>query len=166
MDSQDTEPAPVTRDLSVPIQQITVDVLQSSGQLVRGDIFLPSVAQRHEGGMRPDEWLNQPSLFFPFRESGTTSTVLLNKAQIVAVTVPMDVEERPIPIHLERTISVTVDCGGSRFAGLVRVDMPATNSRVLDYLNRPGTFLEVVDGERCHLVQKTFITKVLESERV
>jgi hypothetical protein len=41
--------------------------------------------------------------------------------------------------------------------------MPEEHRRVLDYLNRPGRFLTLRDGDRHHLVQKNRITRVQET---
>ncbi len=58
---------------------------------------------------------------------------------------------------------VSVDCRGRRLSGVLSIDMPEEHRRVLDYLNRPGRFLTLRDGDRHHLVQKNRITRVQET---
>jgi hypothetical protein len=140
------------------------EVLCADGRVLRGRVFLPATAASHAGAMRAEEWMNDPLPFFPFLPDGEGSPVILNKEQLVVVTVAAatdrdeTLDEVNVPVR-----RVQVECGALRLAGEVLVDMPANHSRVLDLLNRPGAFLNVRDGERHHLVAKARITRVSES---
>ena len=58
---------------------------------------------------------------------------------------------------------MAIECGQEvRLEGLVHIDMPEGQRRVLDILNRPEMFLTLSSGERRHLVQKRHITRVVE----
>ena len=50
-----------------------------------------------------------------------------------------------------------------RLEGEVVIDMPASHSRVLDLLNRPGDFLALRSGDHNLFVRKSRIVRVTES---
>jgi hypothetical protein len=147
----------------VPRLLRTADVLLVSGRRYRGRVFLPAAAESHAGPMRVDEWLEEPASFFPFLPDGEGRPVILNKDQVVVLTVPGagDLDDvhaaSPVPRQL-----VQVECGPQHVTGEVVIDMPADHLRVLDLLNRAGSFLEVREDERRHFVRKSRITRVSE----
>lgn len=148
--------------LRVPTVPLPVEILDHDYNTVKGRIFLPAMAHRHEGPTRPDEWVNDSASFFPFAPDDGSAAILLNKQQVIALSVPLTSEERTIPIDLERTARVIIECGPSRFIGVLRIDMPDEKSRVLDYANRGERFLTLFETNRCHLIQKTFISRIIE----
>jgi hypothetical protein len=156
--------AEASHGFQVPRLLRAAEVLCADGRVMRGRVFLPATAASHAGAMRAEEWMNDPQPFFPFLPDGEGSPVILNKAQLVVLTVAAStdhdetLDEVGVPVR-----RVSVECGALRLAGDVLVDMPANHSRVLDLLNRPGAFLNVHDGERHHLVAKARITRVSES---
>ncbi len=48
---------------------------------------MPAAASNHEGAMRPEEWINEPRRFFPFLPDDATGPLILNKEQLVLVSV-------------------------------------------------------------------------------
>lgn len=111
--------------------------------------------------MRAEEWLNGGDEFFPFLPSEGGGPVILNKGEVLSVSVENVGEPAPEECaDIDRR--VVVECGGRAFAGHLHIDMPPHHSRVLDYLNRPDRFLPVHDGRRVHLVRKGSIVRVLE----
>jgi hypothetical protein len=138
-------------------------VLVADGRVLRGRVFLPATAASHAGAMRAEEWMNEPQPFFPFLPDGEGSPVLLNKDQLVVVTVAASADRDETLDEVGAPVRrVSVECGALRLSGDVLVDMPANHSRLLDLLNRAGAFLNVRDGERHHLVAKGRITRVSE----
>ncbi len=139
------------------------EVLVADGRVLRGRVFLPATAASHAGAMRAEEWMNDPQAFFPFLPDGEGSPVILNKDQLVVVTVAASADRDETLDEVGAPVRrVSVECGALRLSGDVLVDMPANHSRLLDLLNRPGAFLNVRDGERHHLVAKDRITRVSE----
>jgi hypothetical protein len=140
------------------------EVLVADGRVLRGRVFLPATAASHAGAMRAEEWMNDPQAFFPFLPDGEGSPVILNKDQIVVVTVAASADRDETLADVGAPVRrVSVECGALRLSGDVLVDMPANHSRLLDLLNRTGAFLNVRDGERHHLVAKARITRVSEA---
>jgi hypothetical protein len=150
-------------EFHVPRLLRAAEVLSSDGRVLRGRVFLPASAESHAGAMRAEEWMNDAAAFFPFLPDGEGRPIILNKAQVVVVTVAASADhDETLEQVAPRVKRVRVECGALRLEGDVVVDMPVNQSRILDLLNRPGTFLNVRDGERHHLVRKAGITRVSE----
>lgn len=155
-------------ELRTPTVALAAEVLLSDGRTLLGRIFVPSAASRHSGPTRPGEWMNDSVHFFPFlpdpvEPGGTGTSVILNKQQLLVVSVPADADVTAsslVPGAHERR--VVVECGGRRLEGTVLIDLPEEHCRVLDYLNSPEPFLTLRDGAVHHLVPKERITRVIE----
>jgi hypothetical protein len=150
-------------ELRVPTVALAAEVLCADGTSVLGRIFLPAAASTHPGPMRAEEWANDPAPFFPFLPDDSASPVLLNKREVLVVSVPADADE---PSELESTSVVEqraiVECGGRTIEGSIHNDLREGQGRVLDYMNRPEPFLSLRDGKRRHLIQKRRISRVVE----
>lgn len=147
----------------VPRLLRAAEALCADGRVLRGRVFLPATAEGHPGAMRAEEWMNDAAAFFPFLPDGEGRPVILNKAQVVVVTVAASADSDDASDQVGAPLRrVSVECGAVRLEGDVLVDMPPNQSRLLDLLNRPGAFLNVRDGERHHLVRKSSITRVRE----
>jgi hypothetical protein len=148
-------------ELRVPTIATIAQVACADGRVFGGRVFVPAAALRHSGPMRPDEWINEPATFFPFLPDREDVPVLLNKDEVVAISIsapgPDDEVGGEVSVR-----SITVECGTQRFEGDLRIDMPEGQRRVLDTLNRPERFLALRAGKRQHLVHKRHITRVLE----
>jgi hypothetical protein len=113
--------------------------------------------------MRPEEWMNEPALFIPFLPDDQKAPMVINKREVLVISVSADsdfgdiVEGAVVPIR-----RVIVEAEDRRLEGEIVIDMPTNQTRVLDYLNRPESFLTLRDGDRHHLVQKERITRVIE----
>jgi hypothetical protein len=147
----------------VPRLLRTAEVLCGDGRVLKGRVFLPAAAESHPGVMRAEEWMNDPAPFFPFLPDGEGSPVILNKEQLLVVTVSASADRDETMEQVGPPVRrVAVECGALRLQGEVLIDMPINSSRILDVLNRPGAFLNVRDGDRHHLVRKSRITRVSE----
>ena len=150
-------------DLRVPTVDASVQILCADGQEISGRLFLPTVAATHEGPVRVEEWANGVATFFPFHADGAEAPVILSKVAVVALSVDVAGDDPVLPENSGlSTRRVTVECGGHRFAGTVFIDLPDGNQRVLDYMNQPLPFLSLRAGTQEHLIQKRYITRVME----
>lgn len=150
-------------ELRVPTIALAAEILCADGRSFVGRIFVPASASRHPGPMRPEEWMNEPAPFFPFLPDDTKVPVILNKRELLVITVPAEADAGDIPDGAENPVRrVAVEAEDRRFEGLIIIDMPSNQCRVLDYLNRPEGFLTLRDGDRHHLLQKERITRVIE----
>lgn len=148
--------------LRVPMLPLAVELRYFDERLMKGQIFLPPQSNRHDGPMRPDEWLNQSTRFFPFLADGTLDPVILNKRYVVVLTATrwVDVAEEIEEIGVAR--KVLVECGKLRLAGIVNINLPEEQSRLLDWVNLPEAFLLVHEGPLWHIIQKNRITSFQE----
>ncbi len=152
-----------THGFQVPRLLRAAEVLCADGRVLRGRVFLPATAESHAGAMRAEEWMNDEASFFPFLPDGEGRPVILNKGQVVVVTVAASADRDEAADEVGSPVRrVRVECGALRLEGDVLVDMPANHSRILDLLNRPGAFLNVREGDRHHLVRKAAISRVSE----
>jgi hypothetical protein len=149
-------------ELRVPTIATVAQVTCADGRAFTGRVFVPAAAFRHTGPMRPEEWINEAALFFPFLPDREDLPVLLNKDEVVAISISAPGPEEEVSGDVS-VRSLTVECGAQRFEGEVRIDMPEGQRRVLDTLNRPERFVTLRAGKRQHLVNKRRITRVLET---
>ncbi len=157
----DVEKTPRARAFYVPRLLRAAEVVCADGRVLRGRVFLPAAAESHAGALRMAEWLEEPGCFFPFLPDGEGRPVLLSKEQLIVVTVAASAEDEPDAGVVRRR--VRVECGVLRLEGEVAIDMPASHSRVLDLLNRPGEFLALRSGDHNLFVRKSRIVRVAES---
>ena len=148
----------------VPRLLRAAEVLCADGRVLRGRVFLPAAAESHPGAMRAEEWMNDAAAaFFPFLPDGEGRPVILNKQQVLVVTVAASVDrDEAMDAVGAKVRRVRIECGSLRLDGDVLVDMPVNHSRILDVLNCPGAFLNVREGDRHHLIRKSAITRVSE----
>ena len=152
-------------EFQVPTTPVEAEAHCADGVSYRGKVFLPASKSTHAGPMLVADWMNEPDSFFPFKSDTLESPIILNKRDLLALTVPApqqpEVEPGDGPVLEHR--QVALECGAMRLQGKVMLDMPAENRRVLDFLNRSEPFLSLIDGDRQHLVRRTAITRVFES---
>lgn len=151
----------------VPTVQVEAEVYWADGRTLGGHIFLPEQSAISPGPMAPTEWVNRDTRFFPFRLQGGPG-MLVNKRQVIAIAVPNDLggEEgaAPLDVPIRR---VVVEAGGRSFEGSVSIDMPVSQQRLVDLLNRDDSFflLHATNG-RDYLIQKDHASRVREVEGV
>jgi hypothetical protein len=149
--------------LRVPTVPLVSEVVCADGRRWKGRIFLPAAALTHDGPARAEEWINEALPFFPFLADGDERAFLLNKREIVVVSVEAAADAGDV---LEGSSSparrILVEAEGERLQGTIVIEMPEDHARPVDYLNRPEPFLTLRDGDRHHLVQKKRITRIVE----
>jgi hypothetical protein len=151
-------------ELRVPTIATAAQVTCADGRVFAGRVYVPAAALRHAGPMRPEEWINAPGSFFPFLPDREEKPVLLNKDEVVAVSMAAGATAEVASTEEGEVRTVTVECGGLRLEGDLHFAMPAGQRRVLDVLNLPERFLTLHAGKRRHLVHKRHITRVLETK--
>ena len=149
-------------ELRVPTVALDAEIVCAGGAWQVGRIFLPAASSHHPGPMRPDEWMNDAPPFFPFLPANASTAVILNKAEVVVLSVLAETEPDDPEVTSPEKKRVEIECHERVLSGLLHIDMPEGHRRVLDCLNNPDTFLVVRDGDRHHLVRKARITRVTE----
>jgi hypothetical protein len=153
-------------ELQVPRVLRPAELLYGDGRVMHGRVFLPVAAGGVGGAVRVGDWLEEPSGFFPFLPDGEGRPLLLNKAQLVVLTV--STEHDPAEAAADAggpRRRVHIECGPLSFEGEVAIDLPPDRQRVLDLLNHPGSFLAVRGSGRRYFVRKRAILRVGEPAR-
>jgi hypothetical protein len=110
--------------------------------------------------------LNEPGLFFPFRPRGSKRPTLLNKADILVLSVPAEANAPGgLEVAQPPKRPVEVECEDRAMRGSVAIDMPEGEDQFIDFVNNPEPFLTLRAGKRHQLVQKRLITKLTEIDR-
>jgi hypothetical protein len=153
-------------EFRVPTNALPAEILSVEGETLGGRIFVPASASRHSGAMRVGEWLDEAADFFPFLADGAKTSVILNKRQVLVVSIATaadggDAADGDDEAGTRRRVQIR--CGEREFEGTVLIEMPESQSRVLDHLNRPSRFLGLSDGERHLFIQMAHITSVQEN---
>jgi hypothetical protein len=151
-------------ELRVPTHATVAEIRCPDGRHFLGRIFIPGSSSHHSGAMRVDEWINEAGVFFPFLPDDSKSTVLLNRDQVAVLAVAPGEESAG---HVEPEVEiprrrVAIELGDRRIEGEVLIDMPQSQRRVLDYLNRHEPFLLLRTPDRWYLVRKAMIARVVE----
>jgi hypothetical protein len=150
-------------ELRVPTVERRAEVECADGRRFGGRIFIPVASPVHEGPTRTEEWMNEAAAFFAFLPEDGGGPFLLNKREVLVLSVEEPPAERPEEIAESPTRRVRVEAESRRLEGELLLDMPEHRLRVIDYLNRSEPFLALREGGVLHLVQKERITRVLEA---
>jgi hypothetical protein len=149
--------------LHVPMFETHVEVVTLPGRVLKGRVFVPAAARRHEGPMRMEEWMNSRSRFFPLVTEEGHPAVLINKTEVLMLTYPASLSQPPDAPSTDHR--VVVEFSEGRVEGILSIEMPEDHSRVLDFLNQAEEFFLLKAGDRHHLIQKNQVLEVVERER-
>jgi hypothetical protein len=154
--------ASVTSESSVPALAVAAEILCAGGGSIAGRIFVPAVSARHEGPMWAEEWLNDPAPFFPFLQNDQARPVLINKREVLVVTLAATVDHHDGHLAAGPLPRVALECEGRRVTGEILIAPALQGQRLIDCLNGADAFLTLREGDRHHLVQKQRIARVID----
>ena len=133
-----------------------------SGETVTGAMFIQHAGEGEPRRESARDVLNSPERFFPI-ETARGQTLLVAKDQVVdaLAELPGDADE----LRRMSARSAVLDLvlwGGVVRSGLVLLELPACQPRLLDYLNRlSDRFLVLYAAEGTRLVNRALIERVL-----
>lgn len=160
--------------LAVPKRKVRVEATLQDGPELHGDLFLDVTAANHTGPQSLSEYLAQPESFVPLRletVAGAASgeVVFLAKSSIARFRVKDDDESGPLPWDempllpddeddAPHEVRVRIEMrGGQVVEGEMVGALPPERRRLTDYLNQPGAFLALREGDHIHIVNKSFV---------
>lgn len=155
----------MVEELRVPTIRTSAEVDYAGGSLT-GAIFLPTLSSHHEGAPHPEEWINGTESFFPFVPDGESRAVILNKERVRSVTISLSPDYEIAEVDEPFALAVTVVCGERELSGRLVIEMPPGHTRLLDYMNMRPVFIPLWGEDALHLIRKSCITKVFETEGV
>jgi len=142
----------------------------ATGATVRGCFFLSGSRATHVGPERVADLLNAETGFFPFEvaDEGGPHTVLLNRSQVVVVTLldnPVEAQLDPgYSVASERLVHMLLSTGRT-VDGRVRVYCPTGRDRLSDYARAAETFRYVETESATVIVNSTHIVELSETNQ-
>ncbi len=150
-------------DFRIPVVQVTAQLHFPDGSVMSGTVFIPASSPDHSGRMRVGEWLNSSEPFFPFQNPVSSTSVLINKSNILSLSVVHEPDMDGFDeVQLVPQCKVRLFMSHSELEGGLIMEMPENRLRVLDVLNHEQPFLFLLEGEREVHVNKNFIFRVTE----
>ncbi len=131
--------------------RLVTRVTLAEGLVIQGDIHLQPVVPWRDGPETPLEMLNRPESFFVMNLP-TGEVIFVGKAQVAVVLYRTDRHAEPeretAARHIPLEIMMTT---GAEYRGEAVTELPPDHSRALDFLNAPGSFIELhtADGICC-----------------
>jgi hypothetical protein len=134
----------------------------ASGETIAGAMFLQHAGESEPRRESARDVLNSPERFFPV-ETASGETLLVAKDRVVEAVAELASDDDEIrrvsahPAHLKLML-----CGGVVRSGTVLLELPASQPRLLDYLNRlSDRFLVLYTPEGTRLINHALIERVL-----
>lgn len=153
----------------IPKQQVSVEIALRDCEPKEFSVFVYPRAASHAGRERPSELLLNEEPFLTVASSDGT-VQFINKDAIAWMTVALELEmsgrcdaEAQLAIDRCAPIDVTLD-DGRTFVGEVAILLPEASSRLQDFLNASGRFLEVRDSRAAHFVNRDCVVTVKSTE--
>ena len=133
-----------------------------SGETITGAMFIQHVGEGDPRRESASDVLNSPERFFPV-ETASGETLLVAKDQVVEVLTEMPAEDDDLRRASARSALLDIVLsGGVVRSGLVLLELPAGQPRLLDYLNRlSDRFLVLYATEGTRLLNCALIERVL-----
>lgn len=149
----------------VPKDRAEAVLTLSSGESMRGCVFVAGGSARHTGPERVGELLNAETGFFPFevQDGENVRTVLVNSRHVVMVELA-DNEASRAPGYdvARRQIASVLMSSGQRVVGAVRVYEPEGRDRLSDWGRRPEVFRYVETADTTYIVNMAHVVEVSE----
>jgi hypothetical protein len=133
-----------------------------SGETITGAMFVQHVGEGDPRRESAREVLNAPERFFPI-ETADGETLLVAKDRVVEVLAELPTDDDELRrLSARSALLDIVLSGGVVRSGIVLLELPAGQPRLLDYLNRlSDRFLVLYAPEGTRLVNRALIERVL-----
>lgn len=133
-----------------------------SGETITGAMFVQHVGEGDPRRESARDVLNSPERFFPI-ETADGETLLVAKDRVVEVLAELPTDDDELRrVSARSALLDIVLSGGVVRSGIVLLEMPTGQPRLLDYLNRlSDRFLVLYAPEGTRLVNRALIERVL-----
>ncbi len=139
----------------------------STGTRVKGAFFLAGSSAGHVGPERVGDLLNDEQGFFPFElaGSGSSRTVLYNRAHVATIALPPSVMEAQLDPGYElasrRRVSILLSTG-TRVVGTVSLVQPIGYQRLSDYAHIGAVFRYLETADHTLIINFAHVIELLE----
>jgi hypothetical protein len=156
-----------TETLRISKQAVAVDLTLAGGRPRRVEIFLAE--HRANEFRRQDvlDLLENINAFLPVHDAGSSERELINKDALLWICMPLTPfgSEPDAPEELfefRRPVRVEL-LGAGALDGDLLYSAPEESTRIVDYLNQTGRFLRLWAKDRLYLINKTFVSRIVET---
>ena len=149
-------------ELRVPKRRVAAEVLLPGGAGRRITLFLAEAAPAHAGPERPSDLLNGGDGFVPAFDEDARAITFLNVGGLAVVRVERELEQTAadaLTLPTEHEVEVLLE-SGSTLRGLVSYLRPPERSRLVDFLNEPAPFFQLIEERAVALVNKRHVARV------
>jgi len=149
-------------ELRVPKRRVAAEVLLPGGAGRRITLFLAEAAPGHAGPERPSDLLNGGDGFVPAFDEDARAITFLNVGGLAVVRVERELEQTAadaLTLPTEHEVEVLLE-SGSTLRGLVSYLRPPERSRLVDFLNEPAPFFQLIEERAVALVNKRHVARV------
>ena len=158
-----------TEPLKVRKQAVAVELALSGGSPRVVEVFLAEHRAHEFRRQHVLDLLEHVQAFLPARDISSGAWEIFNKDAVLWIGVPLSPfgsETGGADEELfEFRRAVRVDLlGGGPLEGELLYTAPEESARLVDYLNETGRFLHLWSKERLYLINKAYVTRVIESE--
>jgi hypothetical protein len=157
-----------TAPLRVPTEAIVVDIAMHGEPARALDLFVGSSRFHAWRGKQVAELLERSHRFLPVHDRATDGVVLVNTERVLWVSVPAampsveEASEDDFELYdVSRAVRVELHASDP-LEGQLLFGAQERGTRVLDYLNAAGRFLRLWRDDRLYLIQRAFVTRVVE----
>jgi hypothetical protein len=140
----------------------SVMVSLASGETIAGAMFVQHAEESDSRRESARDVLNSAERFFPI-ETADGETLLVAKDRVVDVLAELPGDDDELRRASARSARLDIVlCGGVVRRGLVMLELPSDQPRLLDYLNRLSErFLVLYGAEGTRLINRALIERVL-----
>jgi hypothetical protein len=140
----------------------SVMVSLASGETIAGTMFVQHAEESDSRRESARDVLNSAERFFPI-ETADGETLLVAKDRVVDVLAELPGDDDELRRASARSARLDIVlCGGVVRRGLVMLELPSDQPRLLDYLNRLSErFLVLYGAEGTRLINRALIERVL-----
>lgn len=153
-----------TEILRIPKQNVLVHLALAGAEPRPVEILL-AAHQAHEFRRQHVlDVLEEPLLFLPARDSASGVWEIVNKRWILWIRMSSEEEVDEELFDFAKKVRVDLQ-GKAQLEGELLYSAPEESARVSDYLNLPGRFFRLWEGEHVYLVNKSLVFRVVEMAR-
>lgn len=150
----------MTEILRIPKQTVLVDLALAGAEPRPVEILLAEQLAREFRRQHVLDLLEEPVSFFPARDSASGAWEIVNKRWLLWIRLGSGEEVDEELFDVAKKIRVDLQGGAPLEGELLHSEESA---RVSDYLNLPGRFFRLWEGEHLYLVNKSFVLRIVET---
>lgn len=155
----------VAKPLRVRKEPIEVELALTGETPKQVELFLAEHGSHHFNRQRVLELLDQAGSFLPVRDRDTGEYAASNSRAIVWIgmsRLSADAEGGDELYDYRKALRVEL-AGGRALEGEILYSAPEGAARLVDFLNRGERFFRLWSGERVFLVNKDFVSRIVEA---